>query len=104
MISAGIGMAARNYECILCRQPFSRMTADAVLSGEMICDECLAKLSQFDEDGLRKHVSQQLVANGIRDKELEDRITRIAQQLNNTFSTGASLSVLPPCFKTHGDG
>jgi hypothetical protein len=82
MLSSGIGMVAREFECILCQRHFSRMTADATLTAEMICDICLAELSQLGADRLTEQVSELLGNRGIQDEELEKRIVSIIQGHN----------------------
>jgi len=80
MLSSGIGMATRDFDCILCQRHFSRMTADAILPGEMVCDECLAKLCQLDEKHIGRYVVEQLAGRGIQDKELEKRIISVIRK------------------------
>jgi len=82
MISAGIGISVRDFKCILCQRHFSRMSADAILPNEMVCDECLDKLSNLDEEALVKHVAEALARSSLHDKELERGIRSMIQNHN----------------------
>ena len=73
-LNLGIGMANREFVCILCKRNFSRMMGDLIIAEESICDECLEELSQLDEDALRAHVPQRLAEQGLGDQEIADRI------------------------------
>jgi hypothetical protein len=80
-LSLGIGMANREFVCILCKRNFSRMMGDLIIVEESICDECLEELSQLDEKALRAHVPQRLAEQGLRDQEIADRIIQAIPDL-----------------------
>jgi hypothetical protein len=59
----GIAMAVRDFECLLCRREFSRMTADFIIMEEQVCDECLKDLCQLEGDECARQVSRRLEEN-----------------------------------------
>jgi hypothetical protein len=82
MAGLGIGIAPREFECILCQQHFTLLCGDLIVTEYLICDECLAELQQLEEDELREHISQHLAEDVPRhDKEFEDEIVRTIQTL-----------------------
>jgi hypothetical protein len=58
MVSLGAFLAVRDFECILCGRPFSRMTADLLLPEDQVCDDCLGTLGPLDENDLRAAIAQ----------------------------------------------
>ncbi len=80
MTGLGIGMALREFECMLCQKHYTLLCGDLVLPEYLLCDECLAELQPLEEDELRKHVSQNLSENAPRrDEVFVDEIVRIVQ-------------------------
>lgn len=41
-------MAGRDFECLLCGKPFSRVCGDLILPEYQVCDECLAGLGYLE--------------------------------------------------------
>lgn len=78
----GVCMADRSFECILCRQRFTRFCGDAILIAEnLICDNCLAELQQLEEDELRRQVSERLEKNPPRpSQEFENEVIQIIRK------------------------
>lgn len=74
MLSSGICMAVRDFDCILCQRHYARMSADAILPVGLICDECLDEFCQLEGNNLRKHVSERLAGRSPQNKELENGI------------------------------
>ncbi|MGD8623169.1 MAG: hypothetical protein PVJ34_01415 [Anaerolineae bacterium] len=56
-------MAVRDFECDLCRRPFSKMTGDLIMPIDSTCDECLAEIARLDGDDLAEYVARQLAAH-----------------------------------------
>lgn len=81
-MKAGIAMANRSFQCVLCQRQFTRFGPDAsLLSANLVCDDCLTELRQLEGDELRVQVSKRL-AEGMshRDQELESTIIKIVQE------------------------
>ena len=57
------GMAVRDFECGLCRRPFSKMTGDLIMPIDSTCDECLAEIARLDGDELAEFVARQLATH-----------------------------------------
>lgn len=91
MVSLGVCMAVRDFDCILCQRHFSRMSGDLILPEDLICDECLAELWQLEGDVLREYVSQHLAKRGLRNKEVENRIVETVPMLKQR-GTGTNIS------------
>lgn len=82
MVSLGIGMAPREFDCLICQHHFTRFCADMILPEYSICDQCLAELRPLEGDELRKRVSRRLAERGARqDKGFEDEIVRAIQRV-----------------------
>jgi len=79
-LGAGIAMAVREFDCLLCGQKFSRMTADAIFPADQICDNCLAELAQLEGDALRNRISQHLAERAIQQAGLADAIVAVSQR------------------------
>jgi hypothetical protein len=76
MTGLGIGMAPREFECMLCQKHYTLLCGDLVLPEYLLCDDCLAELQPLEEDELRKHVAE----NAPRcDQAFVDEIIRIIQ-------------------------
>jgi hypothetical protein len=41
-------LAERDFECLLCGQPFSRVCADLILPEDQVCDKCLVGLEHLE--------------------------------------------------------
>lgn len=91
MVSLGVCMAVRDFDCILCQRHFSRMSADLILLEDQICDECLAELWRLEGDELGKYISQHLAKRGLQDKELESGIVETVQMLKQR-GTGTGIN------------
>ncbi len=82
MVSLGIGMAPREFDCLICQRHFTRFCADMILPEYSICDQCLAELRPLEGDELRRRVSQRLAESGSqRGKGFEDEIVRAIQRV-----------------------
>lgn len=57
MISLGICMAPRDFECPLCGQKFTRVSADCIPLEDTICASCLAELEP-DEPARREQIAR----------------------------------------------
>lgn len=79
-LGLGIGIADREFDCILCGRHFSQMTADLILPEDKICAECLEKLWRLEGDTLREYLLQRLAKLGFQDKEIE-RIIKVIPAL-----------------------
>jgi len=80
MTGLGIGMAPREFECMLCQKHYTLLCGDLVLPEYLLCDDCLAELRPLEEDELREHVSQHLSEDAPRrDEAFVDEIVRIVQ-------------------------
>jgi hypothetical protein len=60
MLSLGVSMASREFECSLCGRRFTRMSADLMLPETKVCDECLAALGPLDEVALREEINRRV--------------------------------------------
>jgi hypothetical protein len=92
---AGICMANRDFECILCQKQFTRFCGDAfLLSENLICDDCLIEFQQMEEDELRK-LSQHLAKSASHSgREFENEIIRIIPQFSqHGTETGISENI-----------
>jgi len=81
-MKAGIAMADRSFECVLCQRTFSRFTPDALLlSTNLVCDDCLKELHLMEEGDLGKQISERLARNpSHHSPELKKAVTRLIQQ------------------------
>jgi hypothetical protein len=59
----GIAMVDRDFICLLCNRPFSRMTADLIVPTYEVCDECIEGLVQLEVDQLEPEITRRLEAN-----------------------------------------
>jgi hypothetical protein len=57
------GLAVRQLECILCKQPFTLLTGDLIVAEDNICDNCLREIWNLDEYSLQEHLKQRLSKN-----------------------------------------
>ena len=81
-MQAGISMADRSFECVLCQRMFKRFVPDAILPPEnLVCDVCLKELHCWGEGELRRQVSERLARNpSRRSPELENAVLQFIQQ------------------------
>jgi hypothetical protein len=57
-ITLGVCMAVRDFECLLCGKPYSRMSADCIMPSDRVCDECLAELGRLPEKELWETIAR----------------------------------------------
>ena len=57
-ITLGVGMAVRDFECLLCGKPFSRFCGDLIVPEHQVCDECLAEVSHLHGRELWAYIDQ----------------------------------------------
>lgn len=65
-------MTSRDFECILCGQPFSRVSSDVILPPDQVCDACLAEIGPLEEGELWAAIDR-------RRQELAHRQTPLVQ-------------------------
>ena len=58
MITLGVAMGPREFECPLCGRQFTRISGDFVPPEATVCDDCLAELESLDEIALRKEIER----------------------------------------------
>lgn len=58
MITLGVAMVPREFECPLCGRKFTRVSGDFVPPEATVCDECLAELGPIGEIALRKEIER----------------------------------------------
>jgi hypothetical protein len=58
MITLGVAMVPREFECPLCGRQFTRVSGDLIPPEATVCDECLAELGPLDEVTLRKEIER----------------------------------------------
>lgn len=81
-MQAGIAMAGRNFECVLCGRKFTRFTPDALLLSEhLVCDDCIKELHILGDGELRRLVSERLNRNPQgHSPELEKAVIEVIQK------------------------
>ena len=67
MITLGVAMVPREFECPLCGRQFTRMSGDLVLPEVTVCDACLAKLGPLDGIALRKEIERRVAERAASD-------------------------------------
>ncbi len=57
------GVTVGEFECRLCSQQFTLLTADFMIPEPNFCDECLTKVWNMEDEELAKHVAACLASN-----------------------------------------
>ena len=75
-------MGLKDFECSVCQQTFTMLSADFIPPGPYICTECLEELWELEGDKLRDRIAQRLAGEtkpGESSSEQQEQVEQTVQ-------------------------